>query len=141
MVNTVESITEIQFPRHVADNGDLVVMEGNTHCPFSISRVFVVRGQDDDIRGEHAHKKCVQLLICSSGCVEVFADDGEKTETFLLNQPNVGLLIPSGVWLRQTYRENGTILTVLCDSPYEAEDYIRNYDDFLSYKQHEITTC
>jgi len=133
MINSIDTITKIKFPRHVADNGDLVVMEGVTHCPFSISRVFVVRGQKDNIRGQHAHKNCKQLLVCSSGCIEIIANDGEKVKNILLDQPNVGLLVPPGIWLEQKYKENGTILTVLCDLPYDSQDYIRDYKAFLDY--------
>ena len=117
------------------NNGDLVVVEGEI-IPFSIKRVFNVRQQKGDIRGRHAHRHCSQLLICTNGAVEVKCDDSRTTEIYVLDKPNFGLFIAPGIWADQKYIENNTILTVLCDRPFEEADYIRNYDDFmLSSKQ------
>jgi dTDP-4-dehydrorhamnose 3,5-epimerase-like enzyme len=135
MKNSDNSIILINFPHHFEKNGDLIVMEGNKHVPFPISRVFVVRAPKNEIRGQHAHKECTQLLICHSGSVEVICDDGENRTNYLLNRPNLGLLIPPGIWAQQTYLTENSFLTVLCDRPYEAEDYIREYDEFIIYYQ------
>jgi len=109
-------------------------MEGLTHVPFVIARVFVVRACTGGIRGQHAHKICTQLLTCPAGSVEVFCDDGFETATYILDQPDLGLLIPPSIWAQQTYRAPGTVLAVLCDRPYEVEDYIRDYNEFKAYR-------
>jgi dTDP-4-dehydrorhamnose 3,5-epimerase-like enzyme len=131
----IQSIARITFPLHRADASDLVVMEGMTHVPFAIARVFVVRGLPGEIRGQHAHKACTQVLTCPIGSVDVLCDDGNETATFLLDKPNMGLLIPPGIWAQQDYLTPGSVLTVLCDRVYEAADYIRDYDEFKAYKQ------
>ena len=130
----------IELPYHKEINGDLVVAEGeNSVIPFSIKRVFNVRAQKGNIRGKHAHRHCSQLLICTNGAVEVKCDDISTTEIYVLDKPNFGLFIPPGIWADQKYIENNTILTVLCDRPYEEADYLRNYDDFkLFCKQNRI---
>jgi hypothetical protein len=51
---------------------------------------------------------------------------------FTLNHPNIALLIPPGIWAQQTYTTENSILTVLCDRIYEAQDYIREYADFIN---------
>ena len=124
----------IELPFHADNNGDLVVVEGKI-IPFSIKRVFNVRQQKGDIRGKHAHIHCSQLLICTNGCVEVTCYDTVSTEVFTLNKPNFALFIAPGIWADQKYIENNTILTVLCDRPYEKSDYIHSYDEFKVFKK------
>ena len=127
----------IELPYHKENNGDLVVVEGEI-IPFSIKRVFNVRQQKGDIRGRHAHRHCSQLLICTNGAVEVKCDDISTTEIYVLDKPNFGLFIPPGIWADQKYIENNTILTVLCDRPFEEADYLRNYEDFMLFAKQNI---
>ena len=127
----------IPLPYLKENNGDLVVIEGEI-IPFSIKRVFNVRQQKGDIRGRHAHRHCSQLLICTNGAVEVKCDDSKKTEIYVLDKPNFGLFIPPGIWADQKYIENNTILTVLCDRPFEEADYLRNYEDFKLFSKQNI---
>ncbi len=134
-LNDLGSIRRIEAPFHEAPNGDLSVFEGGAAVPFTIARVFVVRAGVGAVRGMHAHRECAQLMTCPSGSIEVECDDGVAKETFVLDRPNVALLVPAGIWAQETYREPHSVLTVLCDRPYVADDYIRNYDDFKSYRQ------
>ncbi|CAN1525325.1 WxcM-like, C-terminal [Methylophilaceae bacterium] len=131
---SLNNVKLINLPYDFAENGDLTVMEGMTHIPFPIARVFVVRGFVGSIRGDHAHKACTQFLTCPHGAVEVKCDDGYKISTFLLDRPEVGLLIPPSIWAQQRYMKENSVLTVLCDRPYETSDYIRNYDDYKKYR-------
>ncbi len=127
----------IELPYHKENNGDLVVVEGNI-IPFNMSRVFTVRASKGSVRGEHAHRHCSQLLICTNGAVKVRCDDTRTTEIYVLDKPNFGLFIPPGIWADQKYIEDNTTLTVLCDRPYEEADYIRNYDDFKLFSKQNI---
>jgi len=127
----------IELPYLKENNGDLVVAEGEI-IPFSIKRVFNVRQQKGDIRGKHAHRHCSQLLICTNGAVEVKCDDSRTTKIYILDKPNLGLFIPPGIWADQKYIENNTILTVLCDRPFEEVDYLRNYEDFMLFSKQNI---
>ena len=127
----------IELPYLKENNGDLVVVEGEI-IPFSIKRVFNVRQQKGDIRGKHAHLHCSQLLICTNGAVEVKCDDSRTTEIYVLDKPNFGLFIPPGIWADQKYIENNTILTVLCDRPFEEADYLCNYEDFKLFSKQNI---
>ena len=130
----MDKVRLINFPYYKEDNGDLVIMqEMDDSVPFYISRVFNVRADKDSIRGKHAHIECTQLLLCTNGSIEVSCDDGETQSTHILNKPYRGLLILPGVWAEQKYLENSSILTVLCDQPFNEEEYIRNYDEFKNY--------
>lgn len=120
----------IRFPRHADKNGVLHVYESGRHVPFDIRRIFTVSAMAGDIRGNHAHKQCTQLLVCTSGTIRVVCDDGLALTTYTLDSPDVGLLVPPGVWAREDYLTDGAVLMVLCDRVYEEQDYIRDYDEF-----------
>jgi len=130
----MKSVELIKLPYYQENDSDLVVAEsqGNT-VPFPIARIFNVRAQKGITRGRHAHRACSQLLICTNGTIKVTCDNGKKTSTYILDEPNHGLLIKPGIWTKQKYIKENTVLTVLCDSLYDEKDYIRNYKDFLEY--------
>ena len=131
----MESIKIINFDYHKEIDGDLVVAEGLTNnVPFAIARIFNVRADKGSTRGRHAHRECRQLLICTNGEVKVTCDNGKETSVYILDEPNLGLLIEPGIWSEQMYTTANTVLTVLCDTPYSEADYLRNYEDFLNYK-------
>ena len=134
MIYTIKDIKLVELPHYPEDNGDLIVMEGLRSIPFSIARVFLVRADTNAIRGQHAHKLCVQFLTCPSGSVEVFCDDGQNTQTYLLDHPRLGLLLPQSIWAQQIYLKPNSILSVLCNQPYDAKDYIRDYEEFKNYR-------
>ena len=134
-MHSLKSVTMMKLPVHYSSNGDLVVMEGGGQVPFVIARVFVVVAPAGAIRGQHAHKRCTQFVTCPRGAVEVLCDDGIEETKFILDQPGLGLLILPSIWAQQTYQAPGSVLTVLCDRPYEPTDYIRDYAEFLDYRK------
>ncbi|MHB8130630.1 MAG: sugar 3,4-ketoisomerase [Mobilitalea sp.] len=134
MVNTIKSVKIIELPHYFEENGDLVVMEGESYVPFSIARVFAVRAPVGAVRGQHAHKACTQFLTCPKGSVKILCDDGSSKITYIIDKFDMGLLIPSGIWVEYVYQVPESILTVLCERPYEEEDYIRDYDKFKKYR-------
>ena len=120
----------VQFPTHEDATGRLSVYEAGQSVPFDIKRVFTVTAAAGESGGDHAHKRCTQLLVCVSGKIRVTCDDGSKVSDFLLDSTRMGLLMPPGIWARQEYLSEGATLMVLCDRFYEVEDYIRDYHDF-----------
>ena len=125
----------IRLPGHFAENGSLVYMESPIIVPFAISRVFSIRAPLNAIRGAHAHKRCTQMLTCSYGRVNVICDNGKEIKNFYLDSPDIALVICPKVWATQTYMVHDSVLTVLCDRPYEENDYIRDYDEFIRYQR------
>lgn len=115
--------------------GELSVLEFEKILPFPVKRMFYTYGvNSDNVRGEHAHKVCEQFLIAVAGSLHVIIDDGDKREEFVLDTPKEGLHLPSGCWGIQYKHSPDCVLLVLASHTYNAEDYIRNYDDFLKYK-------
>ncbi|EQA80241.1 sugar 3,4-ketoisomerase [Leptospira alstonii] len=127
----------IQFPSFTDENGSLSVFESNKQVPFLIQRVFSVTANVNDVRGEHSHRKCSQLLVSMHGKIKVTCDNGTAISEYILESMDGGLLIPPGIWSTQQYLDLGSVLLVLCDRGYEDEDYIRNYDEFLEWVKNQ----
>jgi dTDP-4-dehydrorhamnose 3,5-epimerase-like enzyme len=113
--------------------GRLSVGEVGSDLPFAPQRYFMVFDvPGKDVRGEHAHRECAQFLICARGSVTVVVDDGQASEEVVLDRPDLGLYVPPMVWAVQYRYSPDALLFVLASHPYDARDYIRDYDEFLS---------
>lgn len=140
-MNTLKKInvydcSVIELPKITDRSGNITPIEAFKNVPFDIKRVFYsydIPGGES--RGAHAHKKCHQFLIAASGSYEVLLDDGCNKRTVLLNRPFYGLHIPPGIWASEQGFSSGSICLVLASLPYEKEDYIRDYDEYLKYKK------
>jgi dTDP-4-dehydrorhamnose 3,5-epimerase-like enzyme len=129
----MRSASELSFPVHTHNNGVLRVFESGLHVPFNVKRVFTVSAKKGDFRGDHAHKRCTQLLVCVAGRILVSCNNGLVASEHLLEDVGIGLLIPPGIWARQEYLVDGAVLMVLCDQGYEEAEYIRDFDGFKAY--------
>jgi hypothetical protein len=79
--------------------GALAVAETGHEIPFEPRRWFLVYDVPSvETRGQHAHRRCQQLLIAANGSVRVLADDGHAREEFILNRPTIGLYLPAMIW-------------------------------------------
>jgi acetyltransferase-like isoleucine patch superfamily enzyme/dTDP-4-dehydrorhamnose 3,5-epimerase-like enzyme len=132
-VTSVAGVTLHRFLLVDDLRGRLSVGEFPAQIPFTPKRYFVVFDvPGKDVRGEHAHKQCHQLLICLRGSVSVVVDDGAASEEIVLDEPNIGLHVPPMIWAVQYRYSSDAILLVLASEIYDPADYIRDYDEFLS---------
>lgn len=120
--------------RSVPDmRGSLSVGEFGHDIPFKPLRYFLVFDVPTaETRGEHAHLECHQFLIAVKGSVSVVADDGKSREEFLLNRNNLGLHLPPMTWGIQYNYSADAVLLVFASDYYDANDYVRNYDQFVA---------
>lgn len=131
---SIEDIKLIDIPIAHDIRGSLAVVEGET-IPFSIKRVYYLFDVPTDAyRGGHAHKNLYQCIVALSGSFEVVLDDGKHKKRVMLNKPNKGLLIPTGIWRELENFSSGAVCLVLASEEFDEEDYIRDYDEFLTYK-------
>jgi dTDP-4-dehydrorhamnose 3,5-epimerase-like enzyme len=128
-------VRTIDLPRHSRADGEVVAAEAAAQVPFRIERMFALAAPVGAKRGRHAHRLCAQFMICVSGAVAVICEDGSKQKTFALDRRDLALLVPPGLWNTVEFRQDGTVLVVLCDRVYEADDYIRDYAEFLSFRE------
>ena len=104
--------------------------------PFEIKRVYYLYDiPGGESRGAHAHKKLYQLLIAANGSFSVTLDDGKDKITYNLKRPYYGLLIVPGIWRDLDDFSSGSVCLCLASEHYEIDDYIRDYNEFLSYKK------
>lgn len=116
--------------------GAMNVLEITRELPFECQRIFYTYTvPEGSVRGEHAHKKCEQFLIAIRGEVHVAVDDGTCRDEIVLDSPSKGLHLPAGCWGEEFSHSPDCILLVLASLPYENEDYIRKYEDFLAWKK------
>ncbi len=102
---------------------------------IEITRIYWIRNvPSGEQRGMHAHKSLRQIFICLSGKVSIKFDDGNETVTFNLDSSSYGITVEPGLWRELYGFSEDALVLVACDQPYDEEDYIRSYDEFLSWK-------
>lgn len=122
----------IVTPQFIDLRGSLVAVE-HEQLPFLPRRSFTVFDvPSKEVRGEHAHHQCEQLLTCVHGSVRVLWDDGIERGEIELDSPTKSAYLPAKIWGSQFRFSGDAVLVVLASLPYDPDDYIRAYDEFLS---------
>lgn len=128
----VKGVGVFELPLITDLRGSLSFAEYENVLPFVPKRYFLVYDVPSrEVRGEHAHRQCHQFLVCVKGSCAVVVDDGKRRAEVLLNRPNLGIHIPPLVWATEYKYSQDAILLALASDIYKAEDYIRDYDQFL----------
>ena len=137
--NTVFDCYMIELDKHHSDRkGNLSVVEDGKDLPFPIKRVYYLYDvPGGESRGGHAHKALFQLIVAVSGSFSVTLDDGSDKKTFVLKQPYQGLYVVPGIWRTLDDFSSGSVCLVLASEKYEEGDYIRDYAEFLNYKEEQ----
>lgn len=124
----------IELPRIKNRAGNITSVNNSENIPFNVKRVFYIYDiPGGESRGAHAHKECHQFFIASSGSFEIQLDDGVNKRTTTLNRPYYGLHIPPGIWSAEKRFSSGAVCLVLTSLPYNENDYIRDYKDYLKW--------
>lgn len=139
-MSTVYDCTIIGLDKHHSDRkGNLSVVEDKEIIPFDVKRVYYLYDvPGGESRGGHAHRNLRQLIVAASGSFSVTLDDGSIKRTFVLNRPNIGLLVVPGIWRTLDDFSSGSVCLVLASEKYDESDYIRDYEAFVEYKSGKI---
>ena len=132
---TVNDVRLIELPKFLDARGNLSFVEQNNHIPFEIKRtywIYDVPGGED--RGGHAFKENQEVVIALSGAFDVIVDDGTQKKIFTLNRSYYGLYIPKGLWRTIENLSTNSFALEFGSVRYSADDYIREYDEFLKLK-------
>lgn len=133
--STVYDCNVVYLPKINNRAGNITLVENGIHLPFDVKRIFYLYDiPGGESRGGHAHKQCHQFLIAASGSFEVLLDDSKTKRLVHLNQPNIGLHVPPGIWASEINFSSGSICLVLVSHSYDKDDYLRNYKDFVDFK-------
>lgn len=130
----INDIQILEIPKVKDPRGNLSIIEKET-IPFDIKRVYYLYDiPSDSSRGGHAHKNLYQFLVALSGSFDVLIDDGKNKKVITLNKPDKGLLILPGIWRELNNFSAGSVCLVTASEVFDENDYIRNYNEFLKYK-------
>ncbi len=134
-VQLIDGVHLFQLQSFEDTRGKLSVAEFSLDFPFVPKRMFFVYGvPSKETRGEHAHRRCRQLLIATAGSVSVMVDNGLDRTVVRLDRTDMGLLIDAGVWASQFNYSHDASLAVLASEHYLESDYIRSFDEFTQFK-------
>lgn len=133
--STVFDCSLITLEKNHDVKGNLTAVTNNTQVPFDVKRIYYLYDIPGGLsRGGHAHKDLRQLVLALSGSFDITVDDGRNKRTFQLSRPNVGLLLPPGLWRELTNFSSGSICMVLASDLFSEEDYFRDYEEFSLWK-------
>lgn len=128
------SIIELDKHHHV--KGNISVVENHRTVPFDVRRVYYLYDvPGGESRGGHAHKQLQQLIIAASGSFNVTLCDGNVKRTVTLNRPYYALHVVPGIWRELDDFSSGSVCLVLASLPYDENDYIRDFNDYLNFKK------
>lgn len=134
-MTNINDIRLISLPVVEDSRGNLAFIQ-EEYIPFGFKRVYYLFDvPSTSSRGGHSHIVQNELIISLSGSFEVIVDDGTNKKSFLLNKPNIGLHIPTGLWRELENFSSGAVCLVIAEDVFDEADYIRDYDEFLASKK------
>jgi hypothetical protein len=126
----------ISLPKIEDDRGNLSFFENYNHIPFEIKRTYWIYDVPGGCeRGGHAFIEQKEFIIALSGSFDVIINDGISRQVFSLNRSYYGLYIPNGLWRQMENFSTNSLAFVVSSTEYKESDYIRDFDQFLKFKQ------
>ena len=126
----------IDLPKILDRRGNLSMIEQYKNIPFKIARTYWIYDvPGGEKRGGHAYRENEEFIVALSGSFDVVLDDGKSKEIFSLNRSYYGLYVPRGLWREMNNFSTNSLALVLASTPYNAEDYIYDYQTFLSFNK------
>lgn len=111
----------IELPTFGDERGKLTIIEDI--LPFEIKRFYYVYDVTSK-RGGHRHHKTVQALVCLGGSCEVYVNNGQKEETYMLDNASKCLIVKPEDWHTMDNFTTGSSLLVFASQYYDVNDYI-----------------
>lgn len=128
----------IQLPKILDKRGNLSVIEEWKNIPFKIARTYWIYDvPGGEARGGHAYRENQEFIVALSGSFDVILDNGKERKTYPLNRSYYGLYVPKGIWREMNNFSTNSLALILASTPYDAEDYIHDYEQFKSLSDEE----
>ena len=126
----------IDLPKILDRRGNLSIIEQYKNIPFKIARTYWIYDvPGGEKRGGHAYRENEEFIVALSRSFDVVLDDGKSKEIFSLNRSYYGLYVPRGLWREMNNFSTNSLALVLASTPYNAEDYIYDYQTFLFFNK------
>ena len=134
-MTTVDDCRIMDLPRIYNPSGSLTPVYGGEHVPFDIAMTYYLYDvPGGESRGGHAHRQLQQLIVSVMGAFDVILDDGSQKKTVRLDRAYYGLYVPNMMWRELVNFSSGGICLVLASLPYDANEYIREYEEFKALR-------
>lgn len=125
----------IKLPKFLDARGNLSFVEQLNHIPFEIKRTYWLYDvPGGECRGGHAYRENEEFIVALSGSFDVILDDGAEKKVFTLNRSYYGLYVPKGLWREMENFSTNSLAMILSSTNYDANDYVRDYEEFLKLK-------
>lgn len=135
---SLSNVKLVELPKYLDVRGNLSVIEEFKDIPFKIERTYWIYDvPGGEARGGHAYKENEEFIVALSGSFDVVLDNGIEKKTFQLNRSYYGLYVPKGIWREMENFSTNSLALILASTKYDANDYIRDYSDFLKIAQNE----
>lgn len=135
---SIKDVKIIELPKFADPRGNLSFVEQEKHIPFVIRRTYWLYDvPGGECRGGHAYKENQEFIVALSGSFDVVLDDGTEKRTFTLNRSYYGLYVPKGLWWEMENFSTNSLAMILSSTDYDANDYVRDYDEFLTLKRED----
>lgn len=135
----VEQAKIVDLPKILDRRGNLSVIEEYKNIPFKIERTYWIYDvPGGEVRGGHAYKNNREFIVALSGSFDVVLDDGQEKKIFSLNRSYYGLYVPQGLWRQMKNFSTNSLALILASTSYNQNDYIYDYQDFLTYIQKPV---
>lgn len=123
----------LNVPTFPDSRGNLYALESDNPIPFSPKRIFFVTNTpENEIRGGHAHKECIQVIIPIKGVICISVKSQKNQGEYHLNTPSQALLIPPQHWVEYQMDSDESIMMVIASHEYHYEDYIFDIEQFFA---------
>jgi len=131
-----DEVKWVDFQDVKDERGRLTAIEGNSHIPFEIKRIFyvhqVVPGID---RGGHAHIDTDQVITAVHGGLQVDISDGKSVRTYQMDDPGKGLYVPRMFWIRLYDFSPGGVCLVFANTLYNMKQSHRTWASYLDARE------
>ncbi len=132
---TVGSMRVDTFRNFTDARGTLVPIELAQAVAFTPKRIFWITGAPRKAtRGQHGHRLCQQYMVCCEGRIGIEAFDGTDIRSFTLERGQA-LLVPPLIYAAETYLSDSGLLLVICDRPFDKDDYIHSRDELIALRR------
>ena len=124
-----------EFPKLGSPSNGYISPAEKENLPFVVKRIYWTYYTPENVeRGGHAHYELEQILVAVAGKITVNTEmPGGLKNTFILEAPHQGLIIPKLCWREMKYTHNAVQMCI-ASIVYEEGDYIREYKEFKKIK-------
>ncbi len=128
----------IELAKNKDPRGNLSVIESGIDVPFKVKRNYWIYDVPSGMwRDGHAFREQEEFIVALSGSFDVVVNDGNHEHTYHLSRPQIGLYIPQMTWRHIDNFSTNSVALVLSSTLYDPDDYIENYDEYLTLKNQE----